>query len=402
MSPGQTAPKLTPPREALTALLDRLAPVEAESVALAEASGRILAEPITADRPSPACDVSAMDGYAVRLADLKKHRLPMAGEVATGQAPPELPLGAAVRIFTGGAVPPGAEAVIRREDVTEHPDAIELSEATIKPGANIRRQGENTAAGAEVLEPGTPINAATAAALATFGITRPKVHRRLRVGVLVTGDEVLPPEAQPEPWQLRDSNAHTLRALLAPLPWISLQQVRRIKDEPEPLTTAVREAIASCDALILTGGVSMGDHDHVPAAIQAAGAETIFHKLAIRPGKPMLGAIGPAGQPILGLPGNPVSVMVTARRLAIPTLRRLAGFAVADPPAPAVRLRNPGEKRLGLWWYRIVRLTGAGEVEPVATRGSGDPVSAAQSDGFVEIPPKAGGEGPWPFYQWEA
>ncbi len=156
----------------------------------------------------------------------------------------------------------------------------------------------------------------------------------------------------------------------------------------------------ACDAVVLTGGVSMGDYDHVPAAVEAVGGRTVFHKLALRPGKPMLGAVGPRGQAILGLPGNPVSVMVTVRRLGIAALRRLAGFAKVDPPLPMVSLQEASTKPLHLWWYRPVRLLADGKAELVHSMGSGDLVSAARSDGFIELPPHAQGEGPWPFYTW--
>ncbi|MEX0886389.1 MAG: molybdopterin molybdotransferase MoeA [Phycisphaeraceae bacterium] len=395
-----TAPQT--PAAALAALLDRLEPVNTETLAAHAAAGRVLAEPVRADRDSPAHDVSAMDGYAVRLADFAATQLPIAGEVITGSDPPAMPRAAALRIFTGGCVPAGADAVIRREDVDERPGHIRLRVPadTIRRGQNIRRRGENLTAGATVLDAGNPVHPAAAAALATFGHARPLVHRRVRLAALITGDELLPPTAAPEPWQLRDSNGPALHAMFAHLPWIDWQGAIHVRDALDKLTTAVRDRLASCDALLLTGGVSMGDHDHVPAAVRASGGEVIFHKLPIRPGKPLLAAVGPQGQAILGLPGNPVSVMVTARRFAAAALRQRAGFASADPPRPVVRLVDADDKTIPLWWHRPVRMTAPGEAELVATMGSGDVASTARSDGFIELPPDTAGKGPWPCWPW--
>lgn len=398
---SSTRSALSSPHEALAALLARLNPVAAERLPLERAAGRVLAEPVRADRPSPACDVSAMDGYAVRLADLALGKLPVAGEVVIGQAPPRLPPGQAVRIFTGGAVPTEAEAVIPRENITESLAAITLPAGlSLQPGANIRRAGENLLAGETVIEVGQAITPAVVAALATFGQVEPLVYRPVRVSVLTTGDEVLPPSAAPSPWQLRDSNGPFLRGLLGGLPWVDLLHVQQVRDDPTALQHALGQALGDSDAVLLTGGVSMGDHDHVPDAVRQAGSEVVFHKLAIRPGKPMLGAVGPAGQAILGLPGNPVSVMVTARRFAVPALRKLAGYAVPETLAATVELTNPDDKVLGLWWYRPVRLISVGQVECVPSKGSGDVVSAARSDGVIEMPPQATDRGPWPFYPW--
>jgi molybdenum cofactor synthesis domain-containing protein len=183
--------------------------------------------------------------------------------------------------------------------------------------------------------------------------------------------------------------------------WADVAEPLHVPDEPERIRTTLAEAVQRADAILLTGGVSMGQYDHVPDAVRSVGGEVVFHKLPIRPGKPVLAAAGPGGQVIFGLPGNPVSVMVTARRIAAGALRRLAGFTEACPPVPAVRLTDADDETLALRWFRPVRLTGPGQAELVSTRGSGDMVSAARGDGFVEVPPGESGQGPWPFYAWE-
>lgn len=393
---------LPAPAEAVAALVARLSPVDTERVMLNGAAGRVLAEPVRADRPNPPCDVSAMDGYALRLADTGRSRVPVLAEVSVGEKPPHMEAGCAVRIFTGGAVPVEAEAVIKREDVREHPGAIDLSvELDVDRGMNIRRRGENAPAGSVAAVAGSVASAATSGVLATFGFVQISVRRRVRVAILVTGNELLPVESAPEPWQIRDSNGPALAAMLERVPWLDGLPPRRVPDRPDVLHAALGGALEACDAVVLTGGVSMGDYDFVPATIQAVGGEVVFHKLAQRPGKPMLGAIGPDGQAILGLPGNPISAMVTMRRWGSVVLRKLAGFAEPDPPVAAVTVRNPDEKRLNMCWHRPVKLTAPGEVELVESRGSGDLISAARADGFVELPPGASGSGPWPFYAWD-
>ncbi len=394
---------LLPPHEAIARLVERLAPVSGEEVDLDEAGGRVLAEDIASDRPSPSCDVSAMDGYAVRLADLDRTELPVSGEVAIGTEPPELAPGAAVMIFTGGAVPAGAEAVIPRELVEERAGRIGLPGALdISPGQHIRRKGENLGGGEVVIEKGIAVDAAVAGALASFGIVRPRLFQRVRIGVMVTGDEVLPPEAAPTPWQLRDSNGSTLRTLVDGLPWAEAGSFERVTDEPDLLGKALGRMLGDCRVIMLTGGVSMGDYDYVPQVLQDAGADIVFHRLAQRPGKPMLGAVGPDGEAILGLPGNPVSVAVSARRIGMVALRRMAGFADVDPPPAMVTVEDPDADRIDLWWHRLVCLIGPGRARLVPTRGSGDLVSAARSTGFVAVPPGEAGPGPWPYYSWHA
>lgn len=392
--------------QALDALLGRIKPVGLERVPLSQAAGRILGESIRSDRPSPACDVSAMDGYAVRLADLARDgatELAVTGDVLIGREPPAMPTGSALRIVTGAPVPTGVEAIIIREDVTEHEGRITITPAAVdrvKPGQHIRRKGENLSADQLAIEPGTRITPPVLGALSSFGVTEPTVHRVVCVGVVVTGDEVLPADAQPNPWQLRDSNGPALMGMLAGKPWIEPTVRTHAGDDREALLDTVGPLLADCDAVMLTGGVSMGNRDYVPEILQRLGAEIVFHRLPQKPGKPVLGAIGPDATPILGLPGNPVSVMVTARRMGSAVLCTLGGRGSPRPPA-MVRLDEPNDRRLKLWWFRPVRLTGPGSARLVSNKGSGDIVAAGKSDGFVEIPPNTGGPGPWPFYPWE-
>ncbi len=391
-----------PADDAIGKMLPLVTPLGVETVDWRLAAGRILAEPIVTDRPSPPSDVSAMDGYAMRLADVATPRLAVASSVLPGRPAPSLPPDSCVRIMTGAVVPPEADLVIRREDVTENETHIAVNPAvipTLKHGLSIRRRGENAPAGAQAISAGTLITSPILSAIVSFGVAKVAVHRRVRVALLITGDELLPPESPAEPWQIRDSNGPALIALLGRCPWIEIVSHQRIADDEAQLLHAVKKAIASSDAILLTGGVSMGTHDFVPAVLREAGCSIVFHKLPIRPGNPVLGAVGPAGQPIFGLPGNPQSVMVTARRIAMPLLARRSGLSEITPPA-AVTLREHDGKSIKLAWSRPVKITAPGEATLVDTKGSGDIISAARSDGFVEIPPEQNGTGPWPFYAW--
>lgn len=387
------------PNDALAALLCLIEAVPAEACPLASASGRVLARAVVADRPSPACDVSTVDGYAIRLVDLKPGLLAVRGSASIGCEPPRMPEGAALQIVTGAPVPPEAGVVVRREDVGELGDRIELhaDAGRIAPGANIRRCGENLGAGVEVVAAGRAITPTIAGALSMFGVATPLLHRMVRVAVLVTGDEVLEARDVPSPWTLRDANGPALASMFA-RPWCECT-ITRLPDEKATIAAAVDTALDSADALVLTGGVSMGDRDYVPSVLVDRGCRVLFHKLPQRPGKPLLGAVASGGRPILGLPGNPVSAVVTARRYGLPALARRAGFA--QPPGPLeVVVDRPDAEKLGLWWFRLVRTIESGVVSLVPSQGSGDMPSAALADGFIEIPPNATPDQPAPFYAW--
>jgi len=401
-------------------------PARSDACDLSASRGRILAATVQADRDSPAFDHSAMDGYAVRKADVvslaagnDQVTLRVAGEVRIGERPPALSDGAAVRIGTGAAVPPGADAILKREDVTEHAPSPPAPAAvgaitfpadvarSLKAGSHIRRRGENARAGHGVLDAGTVISSAAIGLLAAVGCTRPGVRPRVRVGIITTGDELVQPEVVPGDFQVRNSNGAVLRSLLAARAWIDAAEPRHVQDDGDALGRALRGAIAECDAVVLTGGVSMGHRDPVRSTVEAAGAQIVFHGLPQRPGKPMLGAVahGPddARIPILGLPGNPVSAMVTCERIVLPILAALAGAAWPEPPP--VELSNPDGQTLGLWWHRLVRLDPAGRAALLDARGSGDIIAAGQSDGFIEVPPHRPGTGPqphprYPFFRW--
>lgn len=390
------------PEAAVQALLERLSVVGSERLPLREAAGRILAEPLLADRDSPPADVSAMDGYALRRCDLDQVRLPVAGEAPMGSAPPPLPIGKALRVFTGACVPLEAELVVKREDVEESSDAIGIPEALRGSpfGQFIRRQGENLKAAQTVLEAGIPISPPVAAALGSFGQSEVLVHRRVRVTLLITGDELEPTHSMPPPWRIRDSNGPGLQSMLSQLAWARKVERRSIGDTLPAVSAALEQALTASDAVILTGGVSMGQYDHVPDAVRAAGGEIVFHRLPVRPGKPALGAVGPQGQLILGLPGNPVSVMVLAYWLGLKALGRCAGLSRPGLPHGCVRLEAPVVPWNGGLGFQLIELLGAGRGRIIASRGSGDLVAAARASGFIVVAPGAAPDSCFPFFSW--
>jgi molybdenum cofactor synthesis domain-containing protein len=294
--------------------------------------------------------------------------------------------------------------VIRREDVIEHADGtIGLSESTLAkctPGLAVRRMGENAPTGSPMGLAAREISAPIAAALASAGVTHPHVHAPVRVAILTTGDELVGFDQSPGPWQLRDSNGPALAALIARRRWLEVTTPHRVHDDPAAAFEMARELLATHDCLLLTGGVSMGHRDFVPSMVESLGATTICHKLPQRPGKPLLVAAH-EGKLIAGLPGNPQSVMVTARRVVLPILSHMAGSS-ENVAAPQFALLGPTTESLPLWWYRPATIDASGVASPVSGRGSGDIVAAGRSDGFVELRPNQRLATPTlvPWYRW--
>jgi len=405
VSPGRIIPRrLDASTDSPIAIVHRLAEecatVAAGNVDIEQSAGRVVAEPIIADRDHPGCDVSAIDGYALRLSQIGQRRLAIAFEMRIGQPPRAMPEEGVVKIVTGAAVPNGAEVLIRRELVEEYPDHIVIPDSVVpKAGQDLRRRGENARTGESIVDAGTTVTPAAMSAMASFGVSRPSVRSKVRVGLIIGGDELVDVQQTPQPWEIRESNGLSLQTLLRPVPWIELIGCKRVGDDLAATACALEESLGTCDAVLLSGGVSMGDRDFVPAAVQQAGGRVIYHGLPVRPGRPMLGAVGPRGQAILGLPGNPLSVMTATRRFAAIVLRKIAGLALLDPPTPVVRLETPIAPDSKFWLFRPVRLTGDGVAAPLPVKSSGDLVGAARSDGFVQIPPAAAAL-TVPFFRW--
>ncbi len=420
--PTNDSAEFASPHAAIDAVRQHLIPAQTELIALSNSVGRVMSQSLCADRDSPALDLSSMDGFAIKMSDLSVMASDLGLPVATtsthgqheariGHAPTSMPDAEAMRIVTGAPIPLGADVVIRHEDVSRIGDCVRLmiDPASIKCGANIRRQGENAKSGTEIARPGQMISAATVGALASFGVSQVQVHRRVRVVIVITGDELVSIDEDPKPWQVRDSNGPVLQALLGTRSWIEIVSCTHARDDADSLAATIASAMNAADAVILTGGVSMGHRDFVPQVVTQLGARTIFHKLPQRPGRPMMAAVRPASATnaaclILGLPGNPISVMTTARRLGIPLLSAIAGL----PPnevAPIKRVIASGdESKLAMWWFRLVGerigADGCRELYLLCGKGSGDVATAATSVGFIEVAPTATTDGLHDFYSW--
>ncbi len=319
--------------EARDRILAAFAPVGAETVALAEAAGRISAAPVIARTTQPPADVSAMDGYAVRTEDGRDGAVlrligsapaghPFAGGIGVGET---------VRIFTGSFVPAGADAVLLQEDASPEGETIRVRE-TVRPGQHIRRMGQDFAQGDVVIAAGRRLSPRAIGLAAAANHPWLLVHRRPRVAVLATGDEIALPGEPIPPGGIVSSNAHVLAAMVASLG--GAPSVLPIAlDDPEAIAAAA-DAARGFDLLITTGGASVGAHDLVQAGLARRGLAVDFWKIAMRPGKPlMFGRLG--AMPVLGLPGNPVAAFVCALLFARPALLRLAGLAPA--PLPTTR-----------------------------------------------------------------
>ncbi|TWU45613.1 Molybdopterin molybdenumtransferase [Novipirellula aureliae] len=400
------------PNRAIDALAERLLRRETHQLESDQLVGRVLASDVLADRDSPAADVSAMDGYAIRLSDFgSRSAVPIAGECVAGEAPPPMIPNAVLRIFTGAVVPDGCEAVVKREDTIEHEHSIEFlsSARNASPGEHIRRAGENAKTNDCVLAAGSLVTPASIATMVNFGSYSANVFDQVRVSLITTGNEVDRFEQEsPRPWQLRNSNAAAIESMLRSIASVRFIDHHHCRDDRFSLAESLEKCLSESDAVFLTGGVSQGDYDYVPKIIPGFGAEIVFHGLPIRPGKPILGAATRAGKLILGLPGNPVSATVGARRFARPLLAKMSGQNDWREHPPQVRLHDSASKSLPLHVMRLVRhVENSFEqgkenavVAAVPSLGSGDLVSLGQSIGFVEIPPGHSGEGPWPFFAW--
>lgn len=374
---------------ALARLERTTTPLGTERVESTRALGRVLAEEVVADRDFPPTDRSAMDGFAVRAADLVdgQGELEQVGEQRAGAPEGETPLaaGQALRITTGAIVPSGADAVVMVERTQTRGSRVSISvDGGVRSGDNVRARASDLAAGATVLERGKPIRAAEIAALTSVGRVEVEVHRLPIVRVLTTGDEIVPPEVAPAPHQVRNSNGPALVAQCAEL-GIAAEPRGIAPDDEAGLAAAIGSALDGADVLILSGGVSVGPYDLVGRVLEAHALELDFHGVAVKPGKPVLaGRCGTTR--VFGLPGNPVSTFACFRIFVEPTLRRMAGHASPRPASIRARLEGRLRCRPGRATYHLARLRfedGAWLGRPVATTGSGDVLAIARANGFL-------------------
>jgi molybdopterin molybdotransferase len=322
--------------EALARVLEGVATLPSEAIPIGEAHGRVLAQSLAALRTQPPADVSSMDGYAARSADLKgaQTRLKLIGQSAAGRPfPAAVKPGEAVRIFTGAIMPDGADAIVVQEDARPEGEFVTLPSA---PAGNyVRRRGLDFVEGKTMFEAGRRLTSRDLGLAAAMDHARAGVARRPRVAIIATGDELVPPGAGGDPNRVVASNPIGLAALLRGENAL-VSDLGIVPDELEATINAIRLARNNVDLLITLGGASVGDHDLIAPALKAEGIALGFHRVALRPGRPLL--LGVAGNlRVLGLPGNPVSSFVCALLFVVPLLRKLQGRTDVVPmPEPAV------------------------------------------------------------------
>jgi len=382
---------LLPVAEAQARLLALAAPLAVETVPLIDAAGRWAAEDVIARRTQPAADLSMMDGYAIRFADLPGPWAVIGESRAGAGYGGMLHAGDAVRIFTGAPVPEGADAILIQEEATRDGDLLQLSgEGPPNIGSSIRRFGSDFAAGDRLIAQGARLTPGRIAAAAVGGHGALAVRRKPRLSLLSTGDELVPPGEAAEGVMLPASNGVMLRAQIG-----SMAEVRDagiVPDRLDALVDAFRSAEA--DIIVTTGGASVGDHDLVRPALAEVGAQLDFWRIRMRPGKPLLaGRFGDAI--VLGLPGNPVSAFVTAQLFLLPLIARLGGASAPIPSTEPATLAAPLPQVGNRDDYVRAALSG-GRVTALPNQDSGALATLALADALIVrpagTPPAAAGD----------
>ncbi len=375
--------------QAQTLLANAAAPLaRREHVGLDEAPGRVLAADLDATVDIPPADNSAMDGYALRLADWQPGtRLSIQQRCYAGDTPQPLKPGHAIRLFTGSLIPDGADVVVMQEDTHEADDQVEITREP-RPGQHIRQRGEDTLAGSPLLAAGTQLQAAHVALLASQGLASVPVFGRLRVGILTTGDELVPPGGARETAQIYNSNGPMLAALVRGMA-ADPALVLHARDTEEDLRGAFKTLLAECDLVLSVGGVSVGERDLVKPALAALGGELSLWKVRMKPGKPVaLAMIG--DKPVVSLPGNPVSAYAVFAMLVSPLVRRMQGREELFPPVSRLPLRTEHPRQDSREEFlRVQRRAaddGNAELVPYGHQGSGVISSLPWSTGLARLP----------------
>lgn len=376
-------------READDLIRPFMNPLPCETIPLESSFGRMLGEPIYADRPYPVLDRVCMDGIAIEYDALgpgtRDFRISATGKA--GEAPKASAGGSfCIEVMTGAPCPVGCDTVVPVEDIVLTGSNARIKSAErIRRGQNIQSSGSECRGGDQLVAEGDAMNPARAAIAASVGKDHVRVTRAPLIRVISTGDEIVDCDSRPEPWQVRRSNTVALGAMVDRLARV---ETAWAADDPDELNEKIRWGLEGSDMLILSGGVSAGKFDLVPDALNRAGVSMLFHKAAIRPGKPVWFGRGPGDKPVFGLPGNPVSFMVCFRRFAMPLLQSMAGYAPGQMPA-RIRLGCEVRTHRGLTMFLpvIAATDGEGALlgRPCPTNGSGDFCGLGRSDGFVEI-----------------
>lgn len=366
-------------------VLDAVSPLDNETIPVADGLGRVLAADLRAAGDVPPFPCSAMDGYAVRSGPAERIFRVVAESRAGTPATRSISEGDAIRISTGAALPEGADAVVRQEDVEEREEQISVA-VPVLPGANVRHAGEDMRAGARVLGVGTALGPAELGYAVTAGAGELTVARRPQVAILCTGDELRAPGDPLGPGQIHNSNAPMLEALTSHSGGIA-QPAERVPDLREATESALERSLQAADVVVVSGGVSVGPHDHVKPALEALGVRELFWGVALQPGKPTWFGER-AGRLVFGLPGNPVSSVVTFTLFVTPALAALQGASAPQAREQATLgvsvKRNPDRQQA--LRVRLERRDGAVVAVPNGAQGSHLVSSLIGADALAYIP----------------
>lgn len=373
--------------EALSSIVNAAEPMAADAVPLAYVAGQFQAEDFLAPHPHPFFDQSAMDGYALRHADLAAGTpLKVTGEIRAGDKPePAVGAGEAVRIFTGAPVPAGADTVVMQE-MTERNDDLVTITGEVQAGANVRKQGEQIAKGGVAIPAGAQLNAARVGLLATFGETEASCRRAPVIAILSTGSEFTTSASELGDGKIFESNGLMLRAALHQMGLESF--LAQVEDDPDEILKRVEEASTMANVLLTTGGVSVGAYDYTRSSLEQCGFEVVFHKVNQKPGKPLLFAKKRPNRAAFGLPGNPRSALTSFYRYVYPYLRKLMGASELELPSLELPLVNSYRKKDGKTHFVTGQIEGGG-VRILQGQNSHMLASFGAADLLVEIPAEA-------------
>jgi molybdopterin molybdotransferase len=356
-------------------------------------TGEVLRESIRADRPFPPFDRVAMDGIAISLEGWRSgtKEFPVAGIQRAGEARKSLAdVGTCFEVMTGAMLPEGCDCVIPVEMITLENDLARLSEdCNTDSMKNVHQFGSDRKEGDVLLDSGTLLFGPQCAVAATVGAAMVTVSKRPRIAIVSTGDELVPVDATPEPFQIRRSNSHAVKSLLAGAGFHDTE-LCHLHDDLETIETGLGKLLKTASTVIVSGGVSAGRYDYVPAALAKLGVQQVFHKVSQRPGKPLWFGIGPEGQRVYGLPGNPVSGVVCCHRYVLPALWKALGAGLCPlDQRPRAVLSEPLKFKPPLTLFKPVSVggdaSGARTATPVKMGGSGDLAGLSDSDGFIEL-----------------
>jgi len=378
-------------QEAETAIRETVSELEVVDVPLPMARGRVLRQSVVNPRAMPPFDRVMMDGVGLSINDWKAgiKRFQVVGMAAAGQPRACLStVGTCLEVMTGAICPDGVSVIVPREQVKSVDDFVDVDPSfQWKEGQYIHRKGSDGAAGQCLLEAGTILDSRALAVAASCGAAQLRVSREPRIGIVSSGNELIEPGQPVAEHQIYRSNAYALAAIFEEKGYPSVEQMH-LPDHLETITAALIDLLKRVDVLVLSGGVSMGRFDYMPQALEAAGVVKRFHRVAQRPGKPFWMGRGQTGQLVFGLPGNPVSTIVGARRYVTPAIDQMRGLTPGIQRQ--VRLSQPVQGNPSLGLFIPVRVDDWGEAEPVRPQNSGDFYGIMGSDGFVELGPQTG------------